>query len=180
MVRLPVSVETPVHEQKGHSMNEQDSSKDLWLLVREIPVCMMTTRDGDVLRSRPMATALDEDRHEFQFLTRASSHKADEIGRGTQVNLSFADPEKDLFISVSGEGWLGEDHTIARKLWNRYAEAYFPEGPDDPDVAVLHVVPKQAEYWVGGKPCRVEAAALQSAIATHSMPELGVNEKVQL
>jgi general stress protein 26 len=161
-------------------MNEQDSRKDLWLLVREIPVCMLTTRDGDTLRSRPMATAADENRQEFLFLTRASSHKADEIGQRHSVNLSFADPEKDLFISVSGEGRLSEDHAIAHELWNRYAEAYFPEGPDAPDVAILHVVPTQAEYWIGGKPQQVEAAALQSAIATQSMPELGVNEKVQL
>lgn len=133
-------------------MSEQYSRKDLWLLVRDIPVCMLTTHDGDVLRSRPMATAVDEDRQEFLFLTRASSHKADEIGRHTDVNLSFADPERDLFISVSGQGRLTQDQDVARGLWNRYAAAYMPEGPDAPDVAVLYVSPRQAEYWIGGKP----------------------------
>ena len=169
-----------IQQERATSMNDQDSRKDLWSLVREIPYCMLTTRDGDLLRSRPMATAADENRQEFLFLTRASSHKADEIGRRTQVNLSFADPEKDLFISVSGEGRLGQDQAIAHELWNRYAEAYFPEGPDGPDVAILHVIPRQAEYWIGGRPQQVEEAELQSAIATHSMPDLGVNEKVQL
>lgn len=153
--------------------------QDFWSLVREIPVCMLTTRDGDVLRSRPMATKLDEDRNEFLFLTKASSHKTQEIQDRNIVNLSFADPEKDLFVSVSGEGRLDENAEIARLIWNAYAEAYFPGGPESADVAVLHVVPKQAEYWVGGKPQQVEMAELQKAIATGTEPDLGKNEKIQ-
>lgn len=133
-------------------MSEQYSHANLWQLARQIPVCMLTTHDRGVLRSRPMATAVDEDRHEFLLLTRASSHKADEIGRHTEVNLSFADPDKDLFISVSGEGRLAQDPEMARNLWNQYAEAYLPEGPESGDVAVLHVVPREAEYWIGGQP----------------------------
>lgn len=158
-------------------MNMQ--AQDLWSLVREMPVCMLTTRDGDVLRSRPMATKLDENRHEFLFLTKASSHKTQEIGDRNSVNLSFADPEKDLFVSVSGEGRLDENPEIARQIWNPYAQAYFPEGPDSHDVAVLHVVPRQAEYWVGGKPQQVEMAELQKAISTGTEPDLGENEKIQ-
>ena len=161
-------------------MSLQSSPKDLWSLVREIPVCMLTTRDGEMLRSRPMATRLDEDRQEFLFLTRSSSPKAHEIGERTQVNLSFSDPEKDLFISVSGEGRLAPDHDIARQLWNSYAAAYFPEGPDSEDVAVLHVSPKKAEYWVGGKPQQVECEELRKAADTGTQPDLGLNEKVEL
>ena len=69
---------------------------------------------------------------------------------------------------------------MARQLWNSYAAAYFPEGPEGEDVAILHVVPKQAEYWVGGKPQHVECEELQKAAATGSQPDLGLNEKVQL
>lgn len=126
-----------------------------------------------------MATKLDEDRNEFLFLTKASSHKTQEIQDRNIVNLSFADPEKDLFMSVSGEGRLDENPEIARLIWNAYAEAYFPGGPESDDVAVLHVVPKQAEYWVGGKPQQVEMAELQKAIATGTEPDLGENEKIQ-
>lgn len=161
-------------------MNDRASRKDLWSLVREIPVCMLTTRDGDVLRSRPMATAVDEGRQEFLFLTRASSHKAHEVEARTDVNLSFADPGKDLFISVSGEGRLSDDRSAARKLWNPYAEAYFPEGPDGADVAVLRVSPKQAEFWVGGKSHEMELAELEAAAATGRAPNLGRNEKMEL
>ncbi len=154
-------------------------AQDFWSLVRAIPVCMLTTRDGDVLRSRPMATKLDEDRNEFLFLTKASSHKTQEIEDRNVVNLSFADPGRDLFISVSAEGRLDEDPEIARQIWDAYAEAYFPGGPESGEVAVLHVIPKQAEYWVGGKPQQVEMAELEKAIAGGTEPDLGENERIQ-
>ena len=143
-------------------MSEQGSRKDLWRILRQFPVCMLTTHDRGVLRSRPMAPAIDEDRQELLFLTRASSHTADEIGRHTEVNLSFADPEQDLFISVSGDGRLALEPDKARRLWNRYAEAFLPEGPDSPDVAVLHVAPTEAEYWTGGELRRMDEAELRA------------------
>lgn len=160
-------------------MGSQSRRQDLWELVRTIPVCMMTTRDGDVLRSRPMATAIDEDNQEFLFLTRASSHKSREVEESTDVNLSFSLPERDLFVSVSGEGRITEDPDTARRLWNTYAAAYLPEGPEGEDVAVLRVVPKQAEYWLGGRPQHLQLAELQQAIESGSQPNLGANEKVQ-
>ena len=160
-------------------MGTQSGRQDFWALVRNIPVCMLTTRDVEVLRSRPMATAIDEENEEFLFLTRASSHKSRELEERTAVNLSFAVPERDLFISVSGDGRVTEDHETARQLWNPYAAAYFPEGPEGQDVAVLRVAPRQAEYWVGGRPQQVEFAEIQQAIETGTQPDLGTNEKVQ-
>lgn len=154
--------------------------QDFWALVRNIPVCMLTTRDVDMLRSRPMATAIDEDKGEFLFLTRASSHKSREVEERTAVNLSFAVPERDLFISVSGDGRVTEDHETARQLWNPYVASFFPEGPEGEDVAVLRVAPRQAEYWVGGRSQQVEFAEIQQAIETGTQPDLGTSEKVQL
>lgn len=160
-------------------MGRQSGRQDFWALVQSIPICMLTTRDADMLRSRPMAAVIDDDNEEFLFLTRASSHKSHEVEERTAVNLSFTVPERDLFISVSGEGRVAEDHETARRLWSPYASAYFPEGPEAQDVAVLRVAPRQAEYWVGGRPRQVEFAELQHAIETGSQPDLGLNEKVQ-
>jgi len=160
-------------------MGRQSGREEFWALVRGIPVCMLATRDADTLRSRPMATSIDDENGEFLFLTRASSHKSREVEERTAVNLSFSVPERDLFISVSGEGRVTEDHDTARRLWNPYAAAFFPEGPEGADIAVLRVAPRQAEYWVGGRPQEVELAELQRAIETGSQPDLGLNEKVQ-
>ncbi len=139
---------------------------------------MLTTRDGDLLRSRPMATAADENRQEFLFLTRASSHKADEIGRRTQVNLSFADPKKIFHLCIR-EGRLGQDQAIAHELWNRTLKRISPKG------RMARTSPYCMSYRGRPNTGRRQAAAgrggrAASAIATHSRPELGVNEKVQL
>ncbi len=160
-------------------MGMESRRRDLWELVRSIPVCMLTTRDGDMLRSRPMATVIDEDKQEFLFLTRASSHKAREIEKGTDVNLSFALPDRDLFISVSGEGRVTKDADTARQLWNPYIATYLPHGPEGDDVAVLRVAPKQAECWFGGRPQKLDLGELEGIIESGSPHDLGTSGQVQ-
>ncbi len=160
-------------------MGAKSKCRDLWELVRSIPVCMLTTRDGDMLRSRPMATAIDEDKQEFLFLTRASSHKAREIEKGTEVNLAFALHDRDLFISVSGQGRVTKDPETARQLWNPYIATYLPDGPEGEDVAVLRVAPIQAECWFGGRPQKLDIGELEEMIESGSQHDLGTSGQVQ-
>ena len=41
------------------------------------------------------------------------------------------------------------DPARASELWNRWAEMFFPGGPDSPEVGVLRVDVRSAEYWTG-------------------------------
>lgn len=117
-----------------------------WSLIDGIETCMMTTRDGNVLRARPMVADIDKATHEFRFLTKRSTHKTDELAAEPDVNLAFSDPRKGEFISVSGQAYLTQDRKLIDALWSDAAEAWF-KGRDDPDIAVIRVVPSQAEYW---------------------------------
>jgi len=38
------------------------------------------------------------------------------------------------------------DEATAKELWNVFAQAWFPEGVDDPHLALLRVDIEQAEY----------------------------------
>ena len=73
-------------------------------LIKDIDFCMLTTVDesGD-LHSRPMSSNGDVDRDgDIWFFTSASSHKVTEIGKLPKVNVSFADPDNQNYISISG------------------------------------------------------------------------------
>ena len=41
------------------------------------------------------------------------------------------------------------DPARASELWNRWAEMFFSGGPDSPEVSVLRVDVRSAEYWTG-------------------------------
>jgi general stress protein 26 len=157
------------------------SIKKLAELIKEIKYAMLTTTESDgSLRSRPMQVQQVEFDGDLWFFTGASSPKVSEIQRDHQVNVSFAAPNKDSYVSMSGRANLVRDRQKIDELWNDALKAWFPKGKDDPEVALLKVNVEQAEYWdePGGKV--VELAGFVKALVTGKRADTGENEKLNL
>jgi general stress protein 26 len=58
-------------------------------------------------------------------------------------------------------------------------KAWFPDGPEQADIALLKVVVTKAEYWDGPSSTIAQAISFVSAIITGKQVELGENKKVQ-
>jgi general stress protein 26 len=149
-------------------------------LIKEIDFCMLTTVDEDgTLRSRPMSTQDAEFDGDLWFLTSDASGKAGEIQREHQVNLSYADIGKQTYVSVSGVGTIVHDRAKIEEYWNPFYNAYFPEGKDSPDLALLKVHVNKAEYWESdGKIASILQMA--KALITGGETDLGENAKIKL
>jgi general stress protein 26 len=145
----------------------KEDIKTLRKLMRDIRIAMLTTvaQDG-ALRSRPMATADFEFDGDLWFFTRASSPKTGELMDDQRVNVSFADAEKNRYVSVSGRATLVRDRDRARALWSRFHKAWFPEGKNDPDLALIKITVDRAEYWDGPASKMVHLAWLTRAALT--------------
>jgi general stress protein 26 len=63
------------------------------------------------------------------------------------VNVSFADPDKQHYVSASGIAELVDDPAKAKELWHDAYKTWFPKGLDDPDLVLLKVKVEKAEYW---------------------------------
>ena len=117
-------------------------------MIRDVPVAMLTTTSArGWLRSRPMvvqAPAFDGD---LWFFTSGTAAKAADIRDRRQVNVSFASPERDRYVSMSGMATLVADRERATRLWNRSYEPWFPKGLDDPDLILIRVQAEDAQYW---------------------------------
>jgi general stress protein 26 len=61
--------------------------------------------------------------------------------------VSYADPTDHRYVSVSGRASLVRDREKIEELWNPDCEAWFPQGIDDPQLALLRVDATKAEYW---------------------------------
>ncbi len=75
-------------------------------MIKEIDFCMLTTLDenGD-LHSRPMSLNSEVDQEgNLWFFTSADSHKVSELTRTPKCNASFAKPEDNRFVSITGKG----------------------------------------------------------------------------
>lgn len=131
------------------SSTNADSEFDrLAELIEDVGTAMLTTRAADgTLRSRPMQ-ALDRPFDgELWFFTEAESPKSDEIAEESQVNVSFAEPARQHYVSLSGTGRVVRDRREAELFWNPAFQAWFPGGLDDPRLALLKIRVECAEYW---------------------------------
>ena len=94
-----------------------------------------------------------------------------------QVCLSYADPEKMTYVSVSGTGRIVRDRDRMRELWTPFAKAWFPRGVDDPSLALLEVRLDKAELWDAPGSATMRFGGLVKALATGDKSALGDNVK---
>jgi general stress protein 26 len=159
----------------------KDPITHLGELIQGIKVAMMTTIEADgSLRSRPMWTHNRDFDGELWFFTREHSAKVDEVEHDHHVNLSYAEPSKDRYVSVSGRCRLVLDKEKARELWNPTLKAWFPNGLEDPELALLCVKVEKAEYWDTPNGRMVQLLGFVKAALTGEAYQPGGNEKVQV
>lgn len=164
------------------SQNRDEQIKKLRELIKDIDIGMLTTVDEDgSLHSRPMSTNSEvEFDGDLWFFTYASSHKVTEVEQHQQVNVSFSDPHKQNYVSVSGKAQLVRDRTKLQQLWKPQLKAWFPKELDEPDIALLKVSVEKAEYWDAPSGFVAHTIGLVKAITTGEKPNVGENEKVTL
>jgi hypothetical protein len=111
--RPPLCPEVP-KTNKETAMPANDVDR-VWELMDKISICMLTTHDGDKLRSRPMAAFVRREDDAVYFLTDAQHHKDEEIRDNPNVGLAFADGQK--FVSVTGHAAVTRDVAKIKELW---------------------------------------------------------------
>ena len=162
-----------------HHTTNQEAIAKLRELINDIDIAMLTTVDEDgTLRSRPMGTQKAEFDGDLWFLTRVDTPKVDEIQRQSRVNVSYAKPDKNRFVSVSGTAVLINDKAKIDEFWDPIYKVFFPEGKDDPRLRLLKVNVEKAEYWTTGN-LIATVIGFAKAMAGQEA-DLGENEKLQL
>lgn len=164
-------------------MDEREARAKLWERIKDIKFTMLVTEQPDgTLRSRPMATQQVEFDGDLWFFTKASAPKVDEIAVHQQVNLSYADVDAQSYVSVSGLAELVRERDKIDELWNPMYKAWFPQGKDDPDVALLRVRVTNAEYWDPPAGRMVQLIGYVKSVATGQeyQPSERENRKVSL
>ena len=156
---------------------QSNARKLLWELVKDIKFAMFTTRADGRLRSRPMTTQNSEvdERASLWFFMSRGSEAVNDIGADPVVNVAYADPGRDAYVSISGEAAVVEDREKKEQLWSKLAEAWFLGGADDFDLALVEVRIEDAEYW-DVKESKVTQLFKMARAAVVSDPPTGMGE----
>lgn len=160
------------------------SRSRLWELIHDIRFAMFTTRhDNGHLHSRPVTTqnsSIDEDANLWFFMSRGGEPVADLTGDRT-VNVVYADPGCDRYVSVSGLAFVVESLAKKQQLWSKLSEAWFPGGAGDPDLALVQVRILHASYWDVKESKLVQLYQLAKAAFTGKPPvDLGEHVDIRM
>ena len=163
--------DTPAHE-------------TLWKLIKDIRFGMFTHRNaGGMLHAHPLTTqnkAVDDGAQLYFFVPR-DGELAQRIGQDPAVNISYADPGADSYVSVSGEARIEENQAKKDELFSPMAKAWFPQGAGDPNLALLAVQVRHAEYWDVEESKMVQLYKMAKAAVTGEPPRnLGEHKELKL
>jgi general stress protein 26 len=156
-------------------MTQQTSDYSrFWELIKDIRFGMLTAPHPDGgLRSRPMTTQNGKDDRAGTLWFFAARHGEAALAvDGVQVHVGYADTGKDAYVSVAGRARIVEDAAKRRALWGTMTQAWFPGGPDDPEVALVAVDIEHAEYWDVKNSHLVQLIKMATAAATGRKPNL--------
>jgi general stress protein 26 len=148
-------------------------------LIKDIRIAMLTTIDEEgTLRSRPMAAPQVAFDGELWFFTGADAPKVVEAQLHHQVNVSFADPEHQRYVSISGTATLVHDRQKMEVLWSPWFRTWFPQGLDEPHLILLKVDVELVEYWDAPLNTMIQLYGIMKATLTGKAPQAGEHAKL--
>lgn len=150
----------------------------VWELAKRIGIAMFVTWDGEEQRARPLAATVEKDEGCIYFLTDVNGQKDEQIAEFPHVSVSFADHRHSKYVALSGKATVSNDRNKIKDLWTPFAKAWW-DGPDDPAIRVIKLVPRDAELW-DSPGSIVTTISMLAAAVTGRSPKVGENAKVIL
>lgn len=150
----------------------------LWNLVEKFHATILVTRGQDGrLSGRPMTPLVRRNDGVIYVLAEQATEGVRAIEHDPTALLTFADGKR--YVSISVRATISKDRRLIEDLWNPGAQAFWPQGPSQPDICALVLQPLIGEYWDGDNSI---SAVVQMLVAnvTGKQPDLGDHGEVRL
>jgi len=163
-----------------HSNHEATAA--LWKKIEHVRIGMLTTVAADnTLVSRPMTNQKVDKDGLLWFYVSDESAVSKQIDVQPNVCVSFTALEDSLYVSVSGRADIVKDKALIHSMWNPIVAAWFPNGPDDPHVALIKVEIHSAEYWDSKLSKMTQLLKMAAAAVTGKPPtDISDHKKIAL
>ena len=163
--------------------HDEPFQHSLWKLIKGNRFAMLTHRHPDGrLHSHPLTTqnrSLEPGDPLYFFVARETELGQRLLADGN-VCVSYADPDKDVYISISGMARISENLDTKRRLFNALAKAWFPGGAEDPNLELVEVEIQHAEYWNIKESKSKQLFKIASAAVSGKQPVMGEHRELHL
>ncbi|MDQ6881990.1 MAG: pyridoxamine 5'-phosphate oxidase family protein [Pseudomonadota bacterium] len=161
----------------------QTPQETLWHLIKDMKFGMFTHRHADgQLHAHPLTTqnrSLDEAGLLYFFVS-----KKTELGQRVQADgnvcVTYGDPGKDTWVSISGTARVNDDRATKERLFNPIVKAWFPGGLEDPNLELVEVKINHAEYWNITESKMTQLLKMTTAAVTGTPPKMGEHRELNL
>lgn len=116
-------------------------------LLKKIDICQFATLgEGGALHSRPMSNNSEvEFDGDSWFFAPSDGRLVAELEKDPAAVTAYRDGY--TFVAVSGRASIETDAELKKQHWQKDLERWFPNGPEDPNVSLLHLEAEHAEWW---------------------------------
>ena len=116
--------------------------------MRDLDICMLTTREGDGLATRPMS---NNGQVEFDgdtwFFAERDSAKVRQIEEDASVALGYVATERGTWVSVEADAEIVHDDGEKRDRWFEDLRQWFPDGPEADAVVLIRARATRVRAW---------------------------------
>jgi general stress protein 26 len=127
---------------------DSGAQRALWKRIAGEKFAMLGAHGADgTINARPVQPVKIEPEGRVWLFTATDGDIADDIRRDARVQLGFVNPAEELFVSLNGEAHVLHDPRKAREIWSALAGAWYPRGPDDPNLALVRIDVHRGDYW---------------------------------
>ncbi len=123
--------------------DQHEIKQTLWKKLADSPFVMIGPMDGSQ-HSEPLTAQLDKDQVDTLFFFIGKDNR---LAGGGKAMAQFVSKGHDFFACFSGTARIDNDFSQIDKLWNKQVEAWFPNGKEDPNLALLRFDIDDAELW---------------------------------
>ena len=149
----------------------------VWKIIKKVRIAMLVTQNEDAYEGRPLSAYAEPEAGRILFMT-DSENVISEVGAEKSVLLSFADPGGNDFAAIDGDASVVNDRAKIKELWTPWAEAFW-DGPEDPAIRIIEVIPRRARYWDAPNKIATSIAMLAGAVSGKT-PSLGKSGDVEM
>lgn len=160
-----------------HDLSRDDAETRLWKALEDTRIGMLGL-PGDHMQ--PMTGFRDDTDGSVWFFTRDDTDLARRAAVDPQKAMfCLISKDRELYACVGGRLSLSRERARVERFWNPVVAAWYPEGRDDPALALLRLEPEDAQVWLSTKgPVRF-AWEVAKANVTGREPDMGARTEIR-